>query len=83
MPTPLMPPSRSSALDTSVSPTGLALQAVGFPVIGLDISESRLTSIADASVDLLARDRRLLIDALDSGRLQLSALLVASQRRTR
>ncbi|MGO9821179.1 MAG: nucleotide sugar dehydrogenase [Solirubrobacteraceae bacterium] len=56
-------------------PTGLALQAVGFPVIGLDISESRLTSIADASVDLLARDRRLLIDALDSGRLQLSSVM--------
>ena len=54
-------------------PTGLALQAAGLPVIGLDISERRLASIADASADLLARDRVLLIDALDSGRLQLSS----------
>ena len=54
-------------------PTGLALQVAGSLVIGLDISERRLASIAAATADLLARDRALLIDALDSGRLQLSA----------
>jgi UDP-N-acetyl-D-glucosamine dehydrogenase len=53
-------------------PTALALQAGGFPVIGLDISERRLAAIAEATADLLARDRALLIDALDGGRLQLS-----------
>ncbi|MGZ4250443.1 MAG: nucleotide sugar dehydrogenase [Solirubrobacteraceae bacterium] len=54
-------------------PSALALQAADFPVIGLDISERRLTAIAGATVDLLARDRALLIDALDSGRLNLSS----------
>jgi nucleotide sugar dehydrogenase len=53
-------------------PTALALQAAQFPVIGLDISERRLAAIADATADLLARDRALLIGALDTGRLQLS-----------
>jgi len=54
-------------------PTALALQAAGFPVIGLDISKPRLATIAAATADLLARDRALLIDALDGGRLQLSS----------
>ncbi len=54
-------------------PTGLALQATGCQVIGLDISQRRLASIADASADLLTRDRELLVDALDAGRLELSA----------
>jgi nucleotide sugar dehydrogenase len=54
-------------------PTGLALQAVGCQVIGLDTSERRLASIADATADLLARDRALLTDALEAGRLELSA----------
>ncbi len=53
-------------------PTALALQAAAFPVIGLDISERRLAAIAGATADLLARDRALLIDALDNGGLQLS-----------
>jgi UDP-N-acetyl-D-glucosamine dehydrogenase len=53
-------------------PTALALQAAGFPVIGLDISERRLAAIANATADMLARDRAALIDALDSGGLQLS-----------
>lgn len=53
-------------------PTGLALQAAGCRVIGLDICERRLASIADATADLLTRDRTLLIDALDAGRLELS-----------
>ncbi len=54
-------------------PTGLALQATGCQVIGLDVSAHRLAAIADATVDVLARDRMLLIDALDSGRLELSS----------
>jgi UDP-N-acetyl-D-glucosamine dehydrogenase len=53
-------------------PTALALQAAGFPVIGLDISTARLATIAAATADLLARDRALLLDALDGGGLQLS-----------
>ena len=59
-------------------PTALALQAAAFPVIGLDISERRLAAIAGATADLLARDRALLIDALDSGRL---AVELATWRR--
>jgi UDP-N-acetyl-D-glucosamine dehydrogenase len=53
-------------------PTALSLQAAGFPVIGLDISQPRLAAIGAATADLLARDRALLLDALDGGRLQLS-----------
>ena len=37
------------------------------------VIERRLAAIADATADLLARDRALLIDALDGGRLQLSS----------
>lgn len=54
-------------------PTALALQAAEFPVVGLDISQRRLDAIATATADLLARDRALLLDALDRGRLQLSS----------
>lgn len=54
-------------------PTGLALQAAGSQVIGLDICESRLASIASATADLLPRDRTQLVDALNTGRLHLSS----------
>lgn len=54
-------------------PTGLALGANGMSVIGLDVSQARLDAIARATADLLDRDRALLTEALDAGRLALSA----------
>jgi UDP-N-acetyl-D-glucosamine dehydrogenase len=54
-------------------PTTLALREAGFPVIGLDISERRLDAIRSGDVDLLERDRPRLTEALDSGRLVLTA----------
>src|ERR1700759_1105469 len=72
-PAPALPTVAVLGLGYVGLPTALALQAAGFPVSGLDISERRLAAIADATADLLARDRALLIDALDGGRLQLSS----------
>jgi nucleotide sugar dehydrogenase len=58
-------------------PTSLALHEAGFPVIGVDISEQRLTAIRSGAVDLLDRDRPRLAAALDSGRLALTSQLRA------
>jgi nucleotide sugar dehydrogenase len=54
-------------------PTSLALQEAGRRVIGIDVSPSRLEAIAGATVDLLPRDRALLVNALDSGQLALTS----------
>jgi UDP-N-acetyl-D-glucosamine dehydrogenase len=54
-------------------PTSLALCEAGFPVLGVDISQRRLSNIEAGAVDLLDRDRPRLTDALDSGRFALTA----------
>lgn len=53
-------------------PTSLALREAGFPVLGIDISESRLTDIRTGEADLLDRDRPRLDEALNSGLLGLT-----------
>jgi nucleotide sugar dehydrogenase len=50
-------------------PTSLALQSAGMPVVGIDISESRLAAIRACRVDMPRRDRVRLGDALHVGRL--------------
>jgi UDP-N-acetyl-D-glucosamine dehydrogenase len=47
-------------------PTSLALLVAGFDVIGVDVSERRLSEIRDESADLVERDRRRLRLALGS-----------------
>jgi UDP-N-acetyl-D-glucosamine dehydrogenase len=47
-------------------PTALALHQPGVEVIGIDISQRRLTAIAEGAVDLLEADRRRLAEALRS-----------------
>lgn len=54
-------------------PTGLALHAAGFELIGVDASERRLRNIRQGSVDLLPRDRVRLAIALDTYDFELSA----------
>src|SRR4051812_27115021 len=54
-------------------PTSLALREAGFPVLGVDISERRLSHIRTGTVDLLDRDRPRLAEAMDSGLLELTA----------
>ena len=53
-------------------PTGLALEAAGFRVVGIDISERRLEDVRACSVDLLRRDLQRLDAALEGGNLTLT-----------
>jgi UDP-N-acetyl-D-glucosamine dehydrogenase len=52
-------------------PTGIALAAAGFDVIGVDVSERRLADIRDGTADLLADDRERLAAAIASEQLTL------------
>jgi UDP-N-acetyl-D-glucosamine dehydrogenase len=53
-------------------PTSLALREAGFPVLGIDISASRLEDIRTGEADLLDRDRPRLDEALGSSLLALT-----------
>lgn len=53
-------------------PTGLAATAAGLPVIGIDVSRSRLRRIRAGAVDLLERDHERLRDALTAGTLRIT-----------
>jgi UDP-N-acetyl-D-glucosamine dehydrogenase len=52
-------------------PTGIALAARGFPVIGIDSSLPRLQEIREGRADLLERDRGRLAEALAADQLRL------------
>jgi UDP-N-acetyl-D-glucosamine dehydrogenase len=53
-------------------PTGIALAAAGFEVIGVDVSERRLEDIREGTADLLADDRERLAAAITSERFKLT-----------
>jgi UDP-N-acetyl-D-glucosamine dehydrogenase len=53
-------------------PTALALHAAGRPVIGIDVSERRLTAIRERDVDLTPSDVERLSTALEDERLRLT-----------
>lgn len=55
-------------------PTALTFHAGGASVLGLDVSESRLADVRSGAVDVLASDRRRLVEALgDPERFELTA----------
>jgi UDP-N-acetyl-D-glucosamine dehydrogenase len=61
-------------------PTAIAYHAAGSRVLGLDVSENRLATIARGDADLLPRDQERLATALRDGDLELTADVAALRR---